>query len=127
VGQRTLPIFFFLFFLNFPIQHRGITDHSGVPPLALPGQTALIAFTSTGSTLPCRRHSVVILPPGDKPTPQVLACWPSLLMPTLLVPFATVTAEKTAAPAVTAMLATPTAMTVILATGSLLLPLDLLC
>jgi hypothetical protein len=54
VGQRALPIFFFfLFFLDFPIKHHRITDHSRVPPLALPGQTSRVAFTSTGSTLPC--------------------------------------------------------------------------
>ncbi len=48
VGQWALPFFFFfLFFLYFPIQHRRITDHSRVPPLALPGQTALVAFRSS--------------------------------------------------------------------------------
>jgi hypothetical protein len=39
VGQRALPIFFPFYFL---IQHCEITDHSSVPQLALPGQTALV-------------------------------------------------------------------------------------
>jgi hypothetical protein len=120
-GQWALPLFLFLFLffsLRHPIEHSSRSTYQRrVPPLALPGQTALVALTSTGSTLPFPRYRVVIPPPGDKPTPQVLACWPSWLM-SALAPSAAVTAVMTAAPAVTGTPAAPVALTVILATAA---------